>query len=166
MLLRLLIPLNRFAPPQFMPDRTEFAFTKHALVLEKDSASCNSTLALLGSLGYVVTPVFRPKKALLAVRIMPFDLIFIHFTAIPYDCRSLTRKLKRCSPLSFIVLVIEPSDQACERGALDSGSVDAMLQRPLMAHALQGAADQKPLGGYTSASQPLHLRERRQWSTI
>jgi len=124
---------------------------KHALVLEKDSASCNASTALLGTLGFSVTPVFRAKKALLAAQLMPFDLIVIHTTAIPEDRRSLAGELERCSPLSFIVLLAEPGADACSRGHPDGDSVDAILQRTLTPQALHGAMarhqdDDRPQG--------------------
>ncbi|MCS0591356.1 hypothetical protein ACFQ09_11400 [Massilia norwichensis] len=115
----------------------------------------------LGTLGFSVTPVFRAKKALLAAQLMPFDLIVIHTTAIPEDRRSLAGELKRCSPLSFIVLLTEPGADACSRGHPDCDSVDAILQRPLTPQALHSAMarhqdDDRPYGPALQ-----HDRERR-----
>ena len=146
-----------------MPYLTEFAIMRHALVLEKDSTSCNSTSALLGSLGYLVTPVFRPKKALLAAQLIPFDIVFIHTTEMPDDRRSLASEIKRCAPLSLIVLVNEPGGHAYELGELESGDVDAVLQRPLTVAALQGVLDKLSAQGRPHTSREPRLPERRQW---
>jgi len=133
----------------------------HALVLEKDSASCNASSALLGALGYLVTPVFCAKKALLAARLMHFPLILIHTTAIPEDRRSLAGELKRCSPLSTVILLTEPGNPA----EPDCGSVDAVLRRPLTAQALQDGLDRCLQRDAARIAGLGRQQERRQRST-
>jgi len=138
---------------------------RHALVLEKDSASCNASSVLLGSLGYLATPVFRAKKALLAAQLMHFPLILIHTTAIPEDRRSLAGELKRCSPLSIVVLLTEPGDLACGPGEPDCAGVDAVLQRPLTVQALQDVLDRCLQRDAARIAGPGRHDERRQSAT-
>jgi DNA-binding response OmpR family regulator len=108
---------------------------KYALVLEKDSALCNTTASLIASMGYLVTPVFNPKKALHAAHMIQFDLI-VSCTAInPGDRRSLTGELKRCSPEAVVVLLADPEPGLHARG--ENEGVDAVLHRPLTLGALE-----------------------------
>ena len=138
---------------------------KQALVLEKDPANCNAVSALLASLGYLVTPVFRARKALLAAQLIHFDLIVIHTTAIPEDRRSLAAELKRCSPLSVLVLSTDPDCEACAEAGSDCSSVDAVLQRPLTAHALQAATDRSRAHDHPPAAMRRKAAERRAGSS-
>jgi DNA-binding response OmpR family regulator len=102
---------------------------KYALILEKDSTLCNKTSALVASLGYLVTPVFNPKKALHAAHMIQFDLIVTCTTVNPGDRRALTVELKRCSPDSIVVLVADPELGPHSNGQVEG--VNAVLYRPL-----------------------------------
>jgi DNA-binding response OmpR family regulator len=107
---------------------------KYALVLEKDSALCNNTSSLVSSMGYLITPVFNPKKALHAAHMIQFDLIVTCTAVNPGDRRSLTVELKRCSPEAVIVLVVDPELGPRTNGSFDG--VNAVLYRPLSVPAL------------------------------
>jgi len=107
---------------------------KYALVLEKDSVLCNKTSALIASMGYLITPVFNPKKALHAAHMIQFDLIVTCTAVNPGDRRSLTVELKRCSPDSVVVLLADPETGPHTNGNYEG--VNAVLYRPLSVHAL------------------------------
>jgi CheY-like chemotaxis protein len=108
---------------------------KYALVLEKNSALCNTTSSLVSSMGYLVTPVFNPKKALHAAHMIQFDLIVTCTAVNPGDRRSLTVELKRCSPDSVVVLLVDPELGPHTNGNFEG--VNAVLYRPLTVPALQ-----------------------------
>lgn len=82
-------------------------------------------------MGYMITPVFNPKKALHAAHMIQFDLIVTCTAVNPGDRRSLTGELKRCSPDSVVVLLAD-SDLEPHTGAAYEG-VSAVLGRPLTA---------------------------------
>lgn len=103
----------------------------YALVLEQDSALCNDTSRVISSMGYMITPVFNPKKALHAAHMIQFDLIVTCTAINPGDRRSLTGELKRCSPDSVVVLLAD-SELASHTDAAYEG-VSAVLHRPLSA---------------------------------
>lgn len=112
---------------------------KYALVLEKDTTFCNKTLDVLSSMGYLITPVFNPKKALHAVRMIQFDLIVTCTAVNPGDRRSLTGELKRCSPDSIVVLLADPKLGPHFNSNCDGAN--AILERPLTAPTLRNILD-------------------------
>ena len=111
---------------------------KYALVLESNSETCNNTAELVASMGYLVTPVFSPKKALHAAHMIQFDLIVTCTASIPGDRRSLTGELARCSPDALLVFVAEPELKAIDGQFL---GVNAIINRPVNARDLQHAID-------------------------
>ena len=119
---------------------------KYALILERNAESCNNTADVVSSAGFLVTPVFSPKKALHAARMIQFDLILTCNAVLQDDRRSLTGELQRCSPDALIVLLADP--QAQDGGRQDG--VHAVLQRPLAIGELErvlgagGAAGRRP----------------------
>jgi DNA-binding response OmpR family regulator len=128
---------------------------KYALVLENSTEACNATSTLLASLGYLITPVFSPKKALHAAHMIQFDLIAISTTSIPGDRRCLAGELARCSPDATIILLADP-----EPGHVNgrTGGIRAVLRRPLAPHELQAVIE----GGRDGiALQPPPCPERR-----
>jgi hypothetical protein len=105
---------------------------KYALVLESDAKTCNDTSSLLASLGYLITPVFSPKKALHAAHMMQFDLIVTCTITIPGDRRCLAGELARCLPAAEVIVVIDPVlGHINGHGHIES--VGAVLKRPLRA---------------------------------
>jgi CheY-like chemotaxis protein len=135
---------------------------KYALVLESNSETCNNTAELVASMGYLVTPVFSPKKALHAAHMIQFDLILTCTASIPGDRRSLTGELARCSPDALLVLVAEPELKAVDGQFL---GVNAIINRPVIARDLQDAI--------VSRDQPLKqpplpslARERRKKAAV
>lgn len=108
---------------------------KYALVLEKNSALCNETSAVLSSMGYLITPVFNEKKALYAARLIQFDLILTCTAVNPGDRRSLTGELKRCLPDATVVLLADPESGPHIDGNIDG--ISAVLYRPLTAQAVR-----------------------------
>jgi CheY-like chemotaxis protein len=109
---------------------------KYALVLESNSETCNNTADIVASMGYLVTPVFSPKKALHAAHMIQFDLIVTCTASIPGDRRSLTGELARCSPDARLILVAEPELKAVDGQFL---GVNAIINRPVMAQDLRDA---------------------------
>ena len=130
---------------------------KYALVLERSSETCNDTSTVLGSLGYLITPVFSPKKALHAAHMIQFDLIVTWTTSIPGDRRSLTGELARCSPGAAIVLLADPQSELIDRN-LDG--VTAILYRPLTAGDLEALVEGR-FGPPALQSPPLRSVEER-----
>jgi CheY-like chemotaxis protein len=115
---------------------------KYALVLESNSETCNSTAELVASMGYLVTPVFSPKKALHAAHMIQFDLIVTCTASMPGDRRSLTGELARCSPDALLVLVAEPELKAVDKAVAGRFlGVNAIIDRPVIASDLQHAID-------------------------
>jgi DNA-binding response OmpR family regulator len=112
---------------------------KYALVLEKDTARCNKTSNVLSSMGYLITPVFNPKKALHAVHMIQFDLIVTCTAVNPGDRRSLTGELKRCSPDSILILLADP--QTGPHFNSNHDGTDAILERPLTVPSLNNVLD-------------------------
>jgi DNA-binding NtrC family response regulator len=112
---------------------------KYALVLEKDTACCNNTSNILSSMGYLTTPVFNPKKALHAVRMIQFDLIVTCTAVNPGDRRSLTGELKRCSPDSVVLLLADPTLGPQFHSNCDGAN--AILERPLTVPTLKNILD-------------------------
>lgn len=111
---------------------------KYALVLEATSDACNQTAGIVASMGYLVTPVFSPKKALHAAHMIQFDLIVTCTASIPGDRRSLTGELARCSPDALLILMADPEvETVC--GQFEG--VDAVVKRPLSTKGLKGAVD-------------------------
>jgi CheY-like chemotaxis protein len=134
---------------------------KYALILEKNSAVCNDTNAVLSSMGYLTTPVFNQKKALYAARLIQFDLIITCTAVNPGDRRSLTGELKRCLPDATVILLADP-----ESGPLTDGSVDgvaAILYRPLTVQAVRRVLESGPdgFGLQPPPSQPMSERRRQ-----
>ncbi|MGB9108453.1 MAG: hypothetical protein WCC39_07165 [Telluria sp.] len=111
---------------------------KYALVLEKNSETCNNTANLVASMGYLVTPVFSPKKALHAAHMIQFDLIVTCTAGIPGDRRSLTGELARCSPDAVLILVAEPELKS-DNGKV--AGVKAVINRSTIADDLTKAVD-------------------------
>ena len=111
---------------------------KYALVLESNPQTCNQTAALVASLGYLVTPVFNPKKALHAAHMIQFDLIVTCTTSIPADRRSLTSELARCSPDALLILVTEPGSRMSD-SRLEG--VNLVVDRTVTAQELKAAVD-------------------------
>jgi CheY-like chemotaxis protein len=130
---------------------------KYALVLESNSETCNNTADIVASMGYLVTPVFSPKKALHAAHMIQFDLIVTCTASIPGDRRSLTGELARCSPDALLVFVAEPALKAVDGQFL---GVNAIINRPVNARDLQDAIDgrDEPL---RQLPMPALARERR-----
>lgn len=131
---------------------------KYALVLERDSKTCNETASLVASMGYLVTPVFSPKKALHAAHMIQFDLIVTCTATIPGDRRSLTGELARCSPDAILVLL---EDEAASVPAGQIEGVNRTIKRPVVAEDLRRLIDH---GIDTLPPLPLPLwlpRERR-----
>lgn len=130
---------------------------KYALVLESNSETCNNTAELVASMGYLVTPVFSPKKALHAAHMIQFDLIVTCTACIPGDRRSLTGELARCSPDALLILVAEPELKAAN---CEFKGVNAVLNRPVIAQDLRNSVDcrDEPL---TQPLPPRLARERR-----
>lgn len=131
---------------------------KYALVLEKDSALCNNTSSLVSSMGYLITPVFSPKKALHAAHMIQFDLIVTCTAVNPGDRRSLTVELKRCSPEAVVVLVVDPELGPHINDSFDG--VNAVLYRPLGIPALQDVID-AGFDHYAVQAPPFEPSERR-----
>jgi DNA-binding NtrC family response regulator len=133
---------------------------KYALVLEKDTACCNKTTDLLSSMGYLTTPVFNPKKALHAVRMIQFDLIVTCTAVNPGDRRSLTGELKRCSPDSIVVLLADPNLGPHFNSNCDGAN--AILERPLTVPTLGNILDTDLHDGL-GVRLPARQSERRRW---
>lgn len=114
---------------------------KYALVLESCTKTCNETSALLASLGYLITPVFSPKKALHAAHMIQFDLIVTSTASIPGDRRSLTGELARCSPEAVLILLTDAGPGRINGFA---EGVTAVLGRPLSVDALKEVVDRAP----------------------
>jgi CheY-like chemotaxis protein len=134
---------------------------KYALVLESNSETCNTTADLVASMGYLVTPVFSPKKALHAAHMIQFDLILTCTASIPGDRRSLTGELARCSPDALLVLVAEPELKAVDKAVAGQFlGVNAIIHRPVIARDLKDAIDSRnaPL---KQQPPPRLARERR-----
>jgi CheY-like chemotaxis protein len=136
---------------------------KYALVLEKDSATCNTTSDVLSSMGYLITPVFNPKKALHAVHMIQFDLIVTCTAINPGDRRSLTGELKRCSPDSAVVLLADP--KVGPHFNTNCGGADAILYRPLTAAAI-GSVIEAGFDGYGPQAPPSKPASERRSRTI
>lgn len=111
---------------------------RYALVLESSSETCNHTAGIVATMGYLVTPVFSPKKALHAAHMIQFDLIVTCTTSIPGDRRSLTGELARCSPDALLILTAEPGSDAMQ-GQFEG--VNAIVDRPVTAKGLREAID-------------------------
>ena len=111
---------------------------KYALVLESNSETCNNTAGLVASMGYLVTPVFSPKKALHAAHMILFDLIVTCTAHIPGDRRSLTGELARSSPDAVLVLVADPGLKPVS-GQFQG--VNAIINRPVIVRDLENAVD-------------------------
>jgi len=109
---------------------------KYALVLESNSETCNDTAKLVASMGYLVTPVFSPKKALHAAHMIQFDLIVTCTAAMPGDRRSLTGELARCSPDALLLFVEGPETEAAN-GQFEG--VNRIIKRPVLAENLRNA---------------------------
>jgi CheY-like chemotaxis protein len=134
---------------------------KYALVLESNSETCNTTAGIVASMGYLVTPVFSPKKALHAAHMIQFDLILTCTANIPGDRRSLTGELARCSPDALLVLVAEPELKAVDKPVAGQFlGVNAIISRPVIAKDLKEAIDSRdaPL---KQLPPPRPARERR-----
>jgi CheY-like chemotaxis protein len=118
---------------------------RYALVLERDAEACNQTAGVVASMGYLVTPVFSPKKALHAAHMIQFDLLVTCTAGIPGDRRSLIAELARCSPDAIIILISE-SEAAAAKAAFEG--VNAVVTRHVkvedLRHAVDGAAGPPP----------------------
>ena len=128
---------------------------KYALVLESNPETCNSTAGLVASLGYLVTPVFSPKKALHAAHMIQFDLILTCTACIPGDRRSLVGELARCSPDALLILVVEPASNAVDGRFMN---VNAIINRSVIARDLKNLVDCRE----ASPTQPLPPRPGRE----
>jgi len=135
---------------------------KYALVLEQDSARCNKTSNVLSSMGYLVTPVFNPKKALHAVHMIQFDLIVTCTAVNPGDRRSLTGELKRCSPDSILILLADPKTGPHFNS--HCGGANAILERPLTVPSLNNVLDINLQDGYSGP--PFGYQSERRSRTI
>ena len=111
---------------------------KYALVLERTSDTCNQTAGIVASMGYLVTPVFSPKKALHAAHMIQFDLIVTCMESIPGDRRSLTAEFARCSPDALLILTLEPGSDAIH-GQFEG--VNPIVARPVTAKGLREAIE-------------------------
>lgn len=111
---------------------------KYALVLEGTSDTCNHTASIVASMGYLVTPVFSPKKALHAAHMIQFDLIVTCTASIPGDRRSLTGELARCSPDAFLILTTAAEADAV---GCEFEGVNAIVERPVTTKKLHEAVD-------------------------
>lgn len=132
---------------------------KYALVLESNSETCNNTANLVASMGYLVTPVFSPKKALHAAHMIQFDLIVTCTASIPEDRRSLTGELARCSPDAALILIAE-SDATALNGRIED--VNAIINRPVVVQDLRNAVDHvENLPTQSLAPRLAHERRRR-----
>jgi DNA-binding response OmpR family regulator len=134
---------------------------KYALVLESNSETCNTTAALVASMGYLVTPVFSPKKALHAAHMIQFDLIVTCTASIPGDRRSLTGELSRCSPDALLILVTELESNGVNAQFI---GVNAIINRAVISQDLKNIVDRR--GESPAQPMPLPLpprsgRERR-----
>lgn len=131
---------------------------KYALVLESNPQTCNDTANLVASLGYLVTPVFSPKKALHAAHMIQFDLIVTCTVAIPGDRRCLTGELARCSPDAVLILVAESEVGAVNR---QFEGVNAVINRSVIPEELKGLADKSLKRSLKGPLPPQVVRERR-----
>ena len=131
---------------------------KYALVLESCTKTCNDTSTLLASLGYLITPVFSPKKALHAAHMIQFDLIVTCTAGIPGDRRSLTGELARCSPEAVLILLAD-----AEPGHVNGHAegVSAILRRPLTADDVREVVDRAPGDPGMQLPPPVPADERR-----
>src|SRR5690242_4200235 len=131
---------------------------KYALVLEKNTQACNNTSIVLASMGYLITPVFNPIKALHAAHMIQFDLIVTYTTAIPGDRRSLTGELARCSPDAILILLLD-----ADAGPADANvdGVSAIFYRPLSADKVIALVESEPNGFRMSPPPERLARERR-----
>lgn len=132
---------------------------KYALVLEKDTARCNNTSTVLSSMGYLITPVFSPKKALHAVHMIQFDLIVTCTAVNPGDRRSLTGEMKRCSPDSVLILLADPKAGPHFNSNYDGAN--AILERPLTIPSLRNVLDIHPVDGIFAPPQRKYERRSR-----
>jgi CheY-like chemotaxis protein len=132
---------------------------KYALVLEQNSESCNKTADIVSSMGYLVTPVFSPKKALHAAHMIQFDLILTCTAMSQDDRRSLTGELKRCSPDALIVLLADPEPGSQINGKHDG--ISGVLHRPLAIDELRDMLDIGFDSHGQPASSPCPVSERR-----
>lgn len=131
---------------------------KYALVLEKCTKTCNDTSTLLAHLGYLITPVFSPKKALHAAHMIQFDLIVTWTASMQGDRRSLTGELARCSPQATLILL---ADSPAEQAEADADGVSAILCRPLAAHDVQAVMEGGSGGTGMRPPPQRHVEERR-----
>ncbi|WP_156328247.1 MULTISPECIES: hypothetical protein [unclassified Massilia] len=134
---------------------------KYALVLENSTNTCNETSRILASMGYLITPVFSPKKALHAAHMIQFDLIVTCTTTIPDDRRSLTGELARCSPDATLILLAE-CDAMPANDQLDG--VNSVLYRPLTAEDIDSVVESTLKGFAAHLPPPRTDRERRRKS--
>jgi CheY-like chemotaxis protein len=111
---------------------------KYALVLENNSEACTRIANLVASMGYLVTPVFNPQKALHAAHMIQFDLIVTGTAAIPGDRRSLTGELARCSPDAVVIFMAEPGENIMH---IPFEGVNAVIKKPVVAEELRTAVD-------------------------
>ena len=129
---------------------------KYALVLESNAETCTDTANIVASMGYLVTPVFSPKKALHAAHMIQFDLIVTCTATIQGDRRGLTGELARCSPDAILIFVAEAGLDAVH-GQFEG--VNGIIKRPVVAEGLKNAID---AGATRPLLQPLwSTRERR-----
>ena len=131
---------------------------KYALVLESCTKNCNETSMLLASLGYLITPVFKPTKALHAAHMIQFDLILTCTEDLPGDRRSLIGELSRCSPDAVLILV---ADQEPDELDASPEGVSAVLYRPLTVDQLKAAIERGSGNSGMSMPPPGSANERR-----
>jgi DNA-binding NtrC family response regulator len=132
---------------------------KYALVLEQDTDRCNKTSKVLSSMGYLITPVFSPKKALHAVHMIQFDLIVTCTAVNPGDRRSLTGEMKRCSPESVLILLADPNAGPHFNSNYDGAT--AILERPLTVPSLKNVLDTNLVDGLFAPSRREYERRSR-----
>ena len=131
---------------------------RYALVLESNSETCNDMANLVASMGYLVTPVFNPNKALHAAHMIQFDLIVTCTADMTGDRRSLTGELARCSPDAVLIFVAEPDADPVN---LQLEGVNAIIKRPVVAEELRNAVDHAVNASATQPLPPCTTRERR-----
>jgi CheY-like chemotaxis protein len=110
---------------------------KHALVFEKDSASCTKTSRLLSWLGYATASVQTPCQALNAAKAIKFDVIVSCTAEKPNDRRSLTGELKRTAPQAAVVLIAENDPVKEEPSTQYYAGVSAVIKRPVSVEVLR-----------------------------
>lgn len=131
---------------------------KYALILESDSQVCTDIANLVACMGYLVTPVFNPRKALHAAHMIQFDLIVTGTAAIPGDRRSLTGELARCSPDAALIFMAEPGARTVN---MRFEGVNAVVEKPVVEEDLRSAIDHMAYRPTTPPRQQRFTSERR-----